>query len=208
MEDATRGAHDAPGFVTRRRLGEVHLGRAGDRRARGRLGSGPRVALRLPGDRRAAGRSRAGRRRVAGVPASGRRDGANRVRPAARQRREAARPDRRRKGGPFAPDVGPRAGGRPCPGRGHSAAGALATEGSLVARLVRDGHARIPPARRGIELTPDVTCVGAGGRPSRGLAAIGRPTEDWVIGNDTLNRALHPHAEIWARRVVARAVAA
>ena len=86
--------------------------------------------------------------------------------------------------------------------------GALATDGSLVAHLVRDGHARIPHGRRGIELTPDVTCVGAGGRPSEGLAAVGRPTEDWVIGNDTLNRALHPHAEIWARRVVARAVAA
>jgi hypothetical protein len=37
-----------------------------------------------------------------------------------------------------------------------------------------------------------------------GLAAIGRPTEDSVIGNDTLSRTLHPLADRWARRVLER----
>jgi diaminopimelate decarboxylase len=75
----------------------------------------------------------------------------------------------------------------------------------LLKQIVRDGHARIAAGRRGLELTADVTCVGADGTPSHGLAAIGRPTEDWVIGNDTLNRALHPQPELWARRVAERA---
>lgn len=77
----------------------------------------------------------------------------------------------------------------------------------LLEQLVRDGHARIGAGRRGLELTADVTCVGADGSSSRGLAAIGRPTEDWVIGNDTLNRAIHPQPELWARRVATRAQA-
>ena len=71
--------------------------------------------------------------------------------------------------------------------------------------LVRDGFARTADGRRGVELAPDVTCVGADGLERRGLSVIGRATEDWVIGNDTLNRALHPQAELWARRVVERA---
>ena len=66
---------------------------------------------------------------------------------------------------------------------------------------------RIPPGRRGIEITSDVECVGADGSPTPGLGVIGRPTEDWIIGNDTLNRALHPHPERWALRVVSRASA-
>ena len=85
--------------------------------------------------------------------------------------------------------------------------GVLGIDDSLLGPLVRDGYARIPPGRRGVELTPDVTCVGKDGRPSEGLGAIGRPTEDWVIGNDTLNRALHTQPDLWARRVVERAVA-
>ena len=83
--------------------------------------------------------------------------------------------------------------------------GALNVDNMLLEALLRDGHVRIPPGRRGLELTPDVTCVGKDGRPSEGLGAIGRPTEDWVIGNDTLNRGLHPHPDLWARRVVKRA---
>ena len=75
----------------------------------------------------------------------------------------------------------------------------------LIEELVRDGLVRIPENRRGIELTSDVECVGADGSPSRGLGAIGRPTEDWIIGNDTLNRNLHPQPDLWAQRVVSRA---
>ncbi len=67
-------------------------------------------------------------------------------------------------------------------------------------------HARIAGGRRGLDIAPAAACIGAGGRPTRRLAAIGRPTEDSVIGNDTLSRTLHPHADRWARRVVERAV--
>ncbi len=40
-----------------------------------------------------------------------------------------------------------------------------------------------------------------------GLSVLGRPTEGCVLGNDTLNRALHRHPLNWARRMVERATA-
>jgi diaminopimelate decarboxylase len=83
--------------------------------------------------------------------------------------------------------------------------GALHCGGGLLERLVDDGHARIAAGGRGIEIDADGGCIAAGGHRSTGLSAIGRPTEDWVIGNDTLNRALHPHSDAWARRVIGRA---
>ncbi len=86
----------------------------------------------------------------------------------------------------------------PPPGAGRSDSG-------LLEDLVAAGHARIAGGRRGLDVAPDAACIGADGRPTPGLAAIGRPTEDSVIGNDTLSRTLHPHADRWARRVVARA---
>jgi diaminopimelate decarboxylase len=58
------------------------------------------------------------------------------------------------------------------------------------------------PGGRGLEVTVDTACVGRHGSPSPGLSAIGRPTEDSVVGNDTLNRALHPQADRWARRIL------
>jgi uncharacterized NAD(P)/FAD-binding protein YdhS len=81
--------------------------------------------------------------------------------------------------------------------------GALGHAG-LLAQLVAGGHARIPPGRRGLEVAPNGSCRGAGGQITPGLAAVGRPTEDSVIGNDTLARAQHPQADRWARRVVQR----
>lgn len=72
----------------------------------------------------------------------------------------------------------------------------------LVATLVEVGHARVADGRRGVEIADDGTCVGRDGRPTEGLAVIGRATEDWVVGNDTLSRRLHAHPERWARRVV------
>ena len=70
--------------------------------------------------------------------------------------------------------------------------------------LVAAGCARVAPGRRGLEVTPDGSCRGRDGAVTRGLSAIGRPTEDSVIGNDTLTRSLHPHADRWARRIVQR----
>ena len=74
----------------------------------------------------------------------------------------------------------------------------------LLGELVRGGHARVAAGRRGLEVTPDGSCRGRDGSITPGLAAIGRPTEDSVIGNDTLSRSLHPQADRWARRVTRR----
>lgn len=74
-------------------------------------------------------------------------------------------------------------------------------EGSLVARLVAQGVLHSPPGRRGVAVGPDASCLDPDGRPVPGLACIGRATEDVVIGNDTLNRALHPAVDGWARRI-------
>ena len=86
--------------------------------------------------------------------------------------------------------------------------GALRSDGGLLERLVTAGHARIVRGGRGLQVDPDAACIGLRGDRTAGLSAIGRPTEDWVIGNDTLNRALHPHADAWARRVIGRATRA
>jgi uncharacterized NAD(P)/FAD-binding protein YdhS len=72
---------------------------------------------------------------------------------------------------------------------------------ALLGQLTGDGHARVAPRRRGWEVTSDAACIGRDGRRTPGLSAIGRATEDWVIGNDTLNRRLHPHVDRWAQRI-------
>ena len=82
--------------------------------------------------------------------------------------------------------------------------GVVADSDSVPARLVADGHARIARFRRGLDVDADGSCRSADSSPVTGLAAIGRPTEDAVIGNDTLSRTLHPLADRWARRVVER----
>lgn len=87
------------------------------------------------------------------------------------------------------------------PGPGVGAPDALYTS------LIRSGDLRLRLGRRGVEVTADARCVGIDGRPTAGLAAIGRPAEDWVVGNDTLFRDLHPHADLWAAGVVDRHLA-
>ena len=82
--------------------------------------------------------------------------------------------------------------------------GAIGLRSELLEQLVADGHARIAPRRRGLEVNEEAACIGADGNHSPGLAAIGRPTEDSVIGNDTLSRTLHPNADRWARGVAER----
>jgi diaminopimelate decarboxylase len=78
-------------------------------------------------------------------------------------------------------------------------------ESGLPARLLADGLARTAPGRRGLDVCDDGTCRLPDGSRAEGLAALGRPAEDSVIGNDTLSRGLHPHAGRWASRVVRRA---
>jgi uncharacterized NAD(P)/FAD-binding protein YdhS len=71
----------------------------------------------------------------------------------------------------------------------------------LWGALVRRGVARTGSGTSGIEVAPDASCIGRDGRATPGLAAIGRATEGWVLGNDTLNRTLHGETAGWARRV-------
>lgn len=82
--------------------------------------------------------------------------------------------------------------------------GAAPGQSPLLERLVGDGHARVAPGRRGIDVAADGSARRADGSTTPGLAAIGRPTEDSVIGNDTLSRTLHALPDRWARRIVAR----
>ena len=77
--------------------------------------------------------------------------------------------------------------------------GVVGLESPLLNGLIADGHARVRPGRRGIEVGADAICISAEGSESLGLAACGRPTEDSVIGNDTLSRTLHPQLDRWAR---------
>ncbi|MEO5633269.1 FAD/NAD(P)-binding protein [Gaiella sp.] len=84
--------------------------------------------------------------------------------------------------------------------------GAQGRHTGLLAQLLADGDVRVLPGRRGIDVDTDGGCRGSGGTRTPGLAAIGRPTEDAVIGNDTLSRTLHPLADRWATRIVQRSL--
>ena len=86
--------------------------------------------------------------------------------------------------------------------------GVLAGQNGVLDGLLAAGQARIATGRRGLDVDVDGTCRRRDGSLARGLAAIGRPTEDVVIGNDTLSRTLHPASDRWARRVVQRLLAA
>ncbi|MEZ5200663.1 MAG: hypothetical protein R2742_04840 [Micropruina glycogenica] len=78
-------------------------------------------------------------------------------------------------------------------------------EGELAADLMERGLVAKAAGRRGVSVAPDATCLTSDGTPIGGLAALGRLTEDVVIGNDTLSRTLHPSAARWAQRVAAHA---
>jgi len=76
-------------------------------------------------------------------------------------------------------------------------------------RLVAAGAVTVAVGQRGVQVDPvDASASDADGRRIPGLAAVGRHTEDATIGNDTLNRALHPQVDRWAARVVGRAASA
>jgi uncharacterized NAD(P)/FAD-binding protein YdhS len=84
--------------------------------------------------------------------------------------------------------------------------GAHAAGDGVLGRLLADGHVRALVARRGLDVAIDAAAIGSDGQRTRGLSIIGRATEDRVIGNDTLSRAMHPQADRWALRVSARSV--
>lgn len=84
------------------------------------------------------------------------------------------------------------------------APGVLGSHAGLYAPLIATGLAHVRDGRRGVEVADDGSCLAACGQPAGGLATIGRPTEDSVIDNDTLNRDRHPHPRLWAERVAKR----
>ncbi len=82
--------------------------------------------------------------------------------------------------------------------------GAAGAQSEPLHGLLAGGHARVAAGCRGLDVDADGRCRRPDGTPAPGLSAIGRLTEDVVIGNDTLSRTLHPLADRWARSVVAR----
>lgn len=77
----------------------------------------------------------------------------------------------------------------------------------LFASLLDNGLVRRLTKAPGIDVLGDGTCVGRSGAPTVGLAAVGRPTEGCVLGNDTLSRTLHDTPDRWARAVTDRLMA-
>lgn len=79
----------------------------------------------------------------------------------------------------------------------------ITPETPLWGRLLRRAQIRVGSGTRGVEIMDDATCVDDEGQRVEGLAAVGRATEGWVLGNDTLSRTLHQETRRWAHRIVA-----
>ncbi|WP_062076580.1 FAD/NAD(P)-binding protein [Demequina globuliformis] len=67
--------------------------------------------------------------------------------------------------------------------------------------LARAGHVMVRPGERGVLTLPDGQCVAADGSSTPGLYALGRPTEDVVVGHDSLQRRLHDDSRRWAATI-------
>lgn len=81
--------------------------------------------------------------------------------------------------------------------------GIVSSTESLWERLRSHGEIETASGgRRGIAIDTDGTAL-VDGQRVEGLAILGRATEDVVLGNDTLNRALHPHLGRWAQQLTA-----
>ncbi|GHC99704.1 FAD/NAD(P)-binding protein [Zhihengliuella salsuginis] len=74
----------------------------------------------------------------------------------------------------------------------------------LYADLDRRALTTVRPGERGILTDADAACVGPAGHRTGWLSALGRPTEDPVLGHDTLDRTLHDDGRRWAAAVVDR----
>ena len=77
--------------------------------------------------------------------------------------------------------------------------------GGPIGGLLQAGHLTRGPG--GGLVVDDSGQALAGGVAIPGLSVLGRPTEGCVLGNDTLNRALHRHPGRWASRLLRRAAA-
>lgn len=82
--------------------------------------------------------------------------------------------------------------------------GILSLTDPLPQQLLREGLVTVRTGRRGAVVEHDGTAITTEGARAEGLALIGRPTEDHVIGHDTLNRHLHGEISRWAARLAAR----
>ncbi len=82
--------------------------------------------------------------------------------------------------------------------------GAAPHPAPLVASLLEGGLARTTVHSAGLDVWADGTCIGVDGKPTAGLAAVGRPTEGSILGNDTLSRSLHDTPALWARATIRR----
>lgn len=85
--------------------------------------------------------------------------------------------------------------------------GLVGVSDPLARHLLETGLVSVRPGRRGAVIDPDATAIAPDGSRVEGLALLGRPTEDHVIGHDTLNRHLHAEPGLWARRLGARLAA-
>lgn len=70
--------------------------------------------------------------------------------------------------------------------------------------LLTNGDVTVRPGERGILTDHTTTCINANGTPTHGLHALGRPTEDPIIGHDTLNHTLHGDCAAWAATIHTR----
>ena len=76
------------------------------------------------------------------------------------------------------------------------------TADPLLRQLVGAGAISAHPRSRGMRVTSSAQCRAADGGVTPGLSAVGRVTEDVVLGNDTLVRTYHRHLDRWARRLL------
>ncbi|MCS6711750.1 FAD/NAD(P)-binding protein [Brachybacterium sp. EF45031] len=74
----------------------------------------------------------------------------------------------------------------------------------LLLDLLDRGVLSRAPGRRGVRTTRAGTALTSDDTEAVGLAVLGRPTEDWSLGQDSLNRHLHPESRAWAQRVATR----
>ncbi|TVP45601.1 MAG: hypothetical protein EA350_08620 [Gemmatimonadales bacterium] len=78
----------------------------------------------------------------------------------------------------------------------------------VLLKLVRRGQASRAAGWEGVMVSPSAESIGRDGAPTPGLSIVGRATEGWVLGNDTLNRNLHDHTRRWAQRIVGESAVA